>query len=148
MGKSQVQNFLRPPPPFRTGLNFLHPPPPSITMAKTSNSHVKTTSKLFLPPPPPPFSIAKTCSAPPPFFFCRGKTPLPIISDQSLSWMFISRLFKQMSWSRFNCTEYYQHFNQSYYWSQRGDERGLSQGTPLPTFRPTSCYGMNNVCRA
>ena len=41
-------NLFAPTPLLRGG-NFLRPP---ITMAKTSSSRVKTTSKLFVPPPP------------------------------------------------------------------------------------------------
>ena len=62
MGNSQVQNLLCPPPPTRQDKTFCAPPTsfkewklfvPSITMAKTSSSHVKTTSKPCMPPPPP-----------------------------------------------------------------------------------------------
>ena len=75
MGKSQVQNLLRPPhppqdrvklfvPPLLKSGNFLCPPP--YNMAKTSSYSVKTTPKPFVP-----FSMAITFSAPP---FRSGKT--------------------------------------------------------------------------
>ena len=64
-------------PPLLKGGNFLRPP---ITMAKTSSSCVKTTSK-FSVPPPPSFSMAKISHAPPSRFVAP---PLPVISDQSL----------------------------------------------------------------
>ena len=70
MEKSRVETFCAPPPQDRVK-HFCAPPP--ITMAKTSSSRVKTTSKLVVPPPP--FSRAKTFSAPPPFH--RGKTSHP-----------------------------------------------------------------------
>ena len=69
MGKSQVWNFLRPPPPSWHCKTFRDPPPlllksgnflgPPFSMAK---------------PPPPPFRRAKTLHA----------SPLPVISDQSV----------------------------------------------------------------
>ena len=89
------ETFCAPPPQDRVklfaplllkgGIFFV----PPITMAKTSSSHAKTTSKLFVPPPPfsmvktfstPPFHRGKTSHAPPPF--CSST--LPVISDQSL----------------------------------------------------------------
>ena len=102
MGKSQVRNFLRPPPsrqgntfcaPLLKSGNFLRPPPlPSSIWLKLPSYCIKLPQNLLCPPP---FSMAKT---PPPPFFRRDKIshaprpssfvapppPLPIISDQSL----------------------------------------------------------------
>ena len=92
MGKSQVRNFLRTPPS-----------PLPLTMAKTSSSRVKTTSKPFVSPPPPLFSMAKLklvpppppvfvevkLQSPPPLPLCSPlpfcSPPPPVISDQSLT---------------------------------------------------------------
>ena len=64
IGKSLVRNFLRHPPPPCNGKTVCAPPPappllfkgwksfaPLFSMAKTSSSHVKTTSNRLCPPP-------------------------------------------------------------------------------------------------
>ena len=76
-------------PPLLISGNFTRPP---YNMAKTSSYRVKTTPKLFVPPPPsewlklflpPLFVRVKLHVTPLPF--CSP--PLPIISDQSLTYV-------------------------------------------------------------
>ena len=59
MGKSQVRNFLHPPPPQQDSQTFLRPPPllksgnfsrSPLNMAKTLSYCIKTTPKPFVPP--------------------------------------------------------------------------------------------------
>ena len=83
-------------PPSRQGKTFMPPPtPPTSIWLKLQATALNLPQNLLCPPPP--FRMAKTFSAPPPFR--RGNTsyaplshfvaplPLPVISDQSLSWL-------------------------------------------------------------
>ena len=84
MGKLQMRNLLRPPPPqppsrqgttvtfhapLLNGGNFSRPP---FSIAETSNSRVNTTPEPFVPPSPA--SMAKTFSTP---VFVRVKPDSP-----------------------------------------------------------------------
>ena len=77
--------LLGPPPPLLKGGNYLRPPPPSEWLKSTPKPfglHPSSPWLKHFPAPPPSFRRGKSSRAPA-LPFCSP--PLPVISDQSLS---------------------------------------------------------------